>query len=79
VFTDINTHNEEFDKVIFACHSILVLELLDDAKSYEKELISAIKYKPNSVLLQIDSTIMPKRKTAGSSWNYLSAETKDKR
>ncbi|MBK2240507.1 NAD/FAD-binding protein, partial [Francisella tularensis] len=79
VITDINNNNEEFDKVIFACHSNEVLELLDDANSYEKELISAIKYKPNSVILHIDSTIMPKRKTAWSSWNYLSAETKDKR
>lgn len=79
VITDINNNNEEFDKVIFACHSNEVLELLDDANSYEKELISAIKYQPNSVILHTDSTIMPKRKIAWSSWNYLSAETKDKR
>ncbi|MDE4944922.1 NAD/FAD-binding protein, partial [Francisella tularensis subsp. holarctica] len=37
VITDINNNNEEFDNVIFACHSNEVLELLDDANSYEKE------------------------------------------
>ncbi|MBK2093270.1 NAD(P)/FAD-dependent oxidoreductase [Francisella philomiragia] len=79
LITDINNNTIEYDKVIFACHSNEVLELLGDADSDEKKLISAIKYQPNSVILHTDASIMPKRKAAWSSWNYLSAETKDKR
>ena len=77
--TDDQNNISEFDKVVFACHSNEVLELLDDPNQNEKELISAIKYQPNTVILHTDDAIMPKRKTAWSSWNYLSAETKDKR
>ncbi|MED7787448.1 FAD-dependent oxidoreductase [Francisella sp. 19X1-34] len=77
--TDKQNNINEFDKVVFACHSNEVLELLDDPNQNEKELISAIKYQPNTVILHTDDAIMPKRKTAWSSWNYLSAETKDKR
>ncbi|QIW09618.1 FAD-dependent oxidoreductase [Francisella sp. LA112445] len=77
--TDNQNSINEFDKVVFACHSNEVLELLDDPNQNEKELISAIKYQPNTVILHTDDAIMPKRKTAWSSWNYLSAETKDKR
>lgn len=77
--TDINNSTQEFDKVIFACHSTEVLEILDKPSEGEKELISAIKYQPNSVILHTDESSMPKRKAAWSSWNYLSAETKDKR
>lgn len=77
--TDNQNNINEFDKVVFACHSNEVLELLDNPNQNEKELISAIKYQSNSVILHTDNAIMPKRKTAWSSWNYLSAETKDQR
>lgn len=77
--TDTNNSTQEFDKLVFACHSTEVLELLDKPSDAEKNLISAIKYQPNSVILHTDESIMPKRKAAWSSWNYLSAETKDKR
>ncbi|AIT09978.1 NAD/FAD-binding protein [Candidatus Francisella endociliophora] len=78
IVTDSNNTSQEFDKVVFACHSTEILELLDNPNTAEKELISAIKYQPNSVILHTDESIMPKRKNAWSSWNYLSAETKDK-
>ena len=77
--TDINGDAKEYDKVIFACHSDEVLKLLDEPTTDEKGLIGAIKYQPNSVILHTDESIMPKRKKAWSSWNYLSKDTDDNR
>jgi predicted NAD/FAD-binding protein len=77
--TDINEDIQKYDKVIFACHSDEVLKLLDEPTSDEKSLIGAIKYQPNSVILHTDESIMPKRKKAWSSWNYLSKDINDNR
>lgn len=70
---------KSFDKVIFTCHSDEVLKLLDEPTADEKNLIGAIKYQPNSVILHTDESIMPKRKKAWSSWNYLSKDIDDNR
>ncbi|AXA33342.1 NAD(P)/FAD-dependent oxidoreductase [Francisella adeliensis] len=68
-----------FDKVIFACHSDEAIELLDKPTSDENTLVGAIKYQPNKVILHTDKNIMPKRKKAWSSWNYLSKDLNDSR
>ncbi len=79
VISDIDNNAEEYDKVIFACHSDEVLKLLDDPTADEKNLIGIIKYHPNSVILHTDQSLMPKRKKAWSSWNYLNKELDDNR
>lgn len=68
---------KEYDKVIFACHSNQVLELLDNPSNLEIKLISNIKYQDNKVILHKDDSFMPKNKNAWSSWIYLSEESKD--
>lgn len=68
-FVDQNT--EEFDHVIFACHSDQALALLgDDASPKEREILGAIPYRDNEVVLHTDTALMPKAKLAWSSWNY---------
>lgn len=63
---------EHFDQVVFACHSDQALALLGDAASDdEKAILGAIPYTDNSVILHTDKTLLPKRKMAWSSWNYL--------
>ena len=62
---------ENFDSIIFACHSNQSLAMLDSPSKQEEEVLSAIKYQRNDALLHFDDSILPKRKNAWSSWNYL--------
>ena len=61
-----------FDQVIFACHSDQVMAMLSAPSSQEKEIIGAIKYQPNDMVLHSDLSFMPKAKKAWSSWVYQS-------
>lgn len=61
---------EKFDSVVFACHSDQALALLDDARPQEQEILGAIPYQKNEVVLHTDTRLLPKRQLAWSSWNY---------
>ncbi|VXC62220.1 NAD(P)/FAD-dependent oxidoreductase [Pseudomonas sp. 8O] len=61
---------ERFDKVIFACHSDQALALLDQASEKEREILGALPYANNDVVLHTDTRLLPKRKLAWASWNY---------
>lgn len=64
---------EYFDKVIFACHSDQVLEMLQEPTAEESRLLGAIKYQPNRAVLHRDPVVMPKRKQCWASWVYKDA------
>ena len=70
--------SENFDSVIFATHSNQSLAMLDAPTKEEVEILSAIKYQKNDALLHYDDSILPKRKNAWSSWNYLLDEDQSK-
>ena len=70
--------SENFDSVIFATHSNQSLAMLDSPTKEEVEILSAIKYQKNDALLHYDDSILPKRKNAWSSWNYLLDEDQNK-
>lgn len=61
---------EQFDAVIFACHSDTALQLLKEPSALERELLTALPYFDNDVVLHTDITRLPQRKTAWASWNY---------
>ena len=67
---------QTFDEVVLACHSDQALALLgDDASQQEQEILGAIPYSENSVVLHTDINLLPKREKAWASWNYqLSAD-----
>lgn len=68
---------ETFDQVVFACHSDEALSLLADSSQDEKDILSAIPYRDNDVVLHTDTSFLPKAKLAWSSWNYhLSTDQK---
>tara|TARA_B100001059_G_scaffold236446_1_gene286981 strand:+ start:7256 stop:8542 length:1287 start_codon:yes stop_codon:yes gene_type:complete len=71
-------YSETFDKVVFACHSDQALKLLLDPTEDEKAVLSAIPYTANSVVLHTDTSLLPKRKAAWASWNYLLNNNTDK-
>ncbi len=74
---DIHTNDHIFDQVIFACHSDQAMAMLSDPSSQEKEIIGAIKYQPNDMVLHSDLSFMPKAKKAWSSWVYQSEDKTD--
>jgi predicted NAD/FAD-binding protein len=61
---------ERFDKVIFACHSDQALALLAEPSRIEKEILGALPYADNDVVLHTDTRLLPKRPLAWASWNY---------
>ncbi len=64
-------HEEKFDAVVFATHSNQALTLLHQPTKDEEEILGSILYQSNDAILHFDDAILPKRKTAWSSWNYL--------
>ncbi|WP_412971126.1 NAD(P)/FAD-dependent oxidoreductase [Glaciecola sp. MF2-115] len=65
-----------FDEVIFACHSDQALSMLSakpqtdiDISSY-KDILGAIPYSMNEVVLHTDTSVLPARPLAWASWNY---------
>ncbi|MEF1226374.1 FAD-dependent oxidoreductase [Vibrio fortis] len=60
-----------FDEVIFACHSDQALALLGDATEQEKAVLGEIPYSRNEVVLHTDTKLLPDRKLAWASWNYM--------
>lgn len=62
---------QDFDEVIFACHSDQALQLLTDASAAESDILGAIPYAPNQVVLHSDTSVLPRAGAAWASWNYL--------
>ncbi len=59
-----------YDQVVFACHSDQALALLGDATPDERDVLSAIPYQANEVVLHTDHSLLPRSRRAWSSWNY---------
>jgi len=62
---------EYFDHVFFACHADQALEILDEPTAKEHAVLSAIRFQANTAFLHTDASVMPRRKSAWSAWNYL--------
>lgn len=70
--TDSQGATETYDQVVMAGHSDQTLKSLGDASSDETDILSGVRFKPNSVYLHRDPSLMPRRKSAWAAWNYLS-------
>ncbi|MHA6494061.1 NAD(P)/FAD-dependent oxidoreductase [Pseudomonas borbori] len=62
--------SEQFDKVVFACHSDQALKLLAQPTLAEQAILGALPYAENDVVLHTDTRLLPTRKLAWASWNY---------
>jgi predicted NAD/FAD-binding protein len=70
---------ETFDLVIVATHSDQALRLLADPSPAEKEILGAIRYQENSVILHTDPQVMPRRRRVWASWNaFMPARPRDR-
>lgn len=61
---------ERFNKVVFACHSDQALALLEAPTHAEREVLGAMRYADNEVVLHTDTQLLPERRLAWASWNY---------
>jgi len=64
--------SEVYDHVIVATHGDQAYKLiLPEADFEEKEILSGFKTSQNTAILHSDLSLMPKRREAWSSWNYI--------
>ncbi|MCK0070880.1 NAD(P)/FAD-dependent oxidoreductase [Kordiimonas laminariae] len=62
--------SEIFDQVVLACHSDQARNLLKGFDHFQ-DLLRPLRYSENTVVLHSDLSLMPKRKKAWASWNYI--------
>ncbi|ORY11597.1 hypothetical protein BCR34DRAFT_601204 [Clohesyomyces aquaticus] len=63
---------ETFDEVIMACHGDQAFKIVrQTATPDETDILSVFQTTPNTAYLHSDLSLMPKRHTAWSAWNYL--------
>ncbi len=62
---------QEFDQVVFACHSDQALKILGDATPSERELLGAIEFQRNDTVLHTDASVLPNNPKAWAAWNVL--------
>ena len=66
---------EDFDQVVLACHSDQALRVIEDLHPREREILGAIQYQDNEVVLHTDARLLPRRRTAWAAWTaYVPAD-----
>lgn len=69
---DGTTHH--FDHVVVAAHADQALAMLAEPSVEERELLGCWEYSVNDTWLHTDESLMPRRRDAWASWNYLLPE-----
>ena len=65
-----NGDEKRFDQVVIATHSDQALAMLGDASEAEKDILGALPYQANDVVLHTDTRLLPRNRKTWSSWNY---------
>lgn len=68
---DSGGHSDHFDDVVIATHADQALALLEAPTAQEQSLLGAFRYSQNRAVLHGDPVLMPRRKAAWASWNYI--------
>lgn len=71
---DATGHRQRYDDIVIATHADQALALLGDATATERSVLGAFEYSQNTAYLHEDRRLMPRRRAAWSSWNYLHCE-----
>lgn len=64
-------HSVHYDQVVIATHANQALDMLADSTPDEQRLLGAFRYNLNHAVLHRDDRLMPKRRRAWASWNYI--------
>ncbi|GAB5414022.1 MAG: FAD-dependent oxidoreductase [Congregibacter sp.] len=65
-----NGEEQRFDQVVIATHSDQALKLLEQPTRAESEILGALPYQSNDVVLHTDTRLLPQNRKTWSSWNY---------
>jgi len=68
---DLPGHAERFDQVVIAAHAPQALAMLGQPSALERALLAPFRYSRNAAVLHSDTDLMPRRRSAWASWNYL--------
>ena len=60
---------DRFDAIVIATHSDQALALLGDADALEREVLGAMPYQRNDVVLHTDRRLLPRNPKAWAAWN----------
>lgn len=71
VTVTVGGEERRFDQVVLACHSDQALTMLADPTDQEREVLGAIGYQSNDVVLHTDSSVLPETRRAWAAWNYF--------
>jgi uncharacterized protein len=63
-----------FDHVVVATHSDQALAMLGDPSHEERRVLGSFRYQPNQATLHTDTALLPTRRRAWASWNYVRPE-----
>lgn len=63
-----------FDAVVMACHSDQALDLLEAPRPAERDVLSAIPYRRNSLVMHRDVSLLPRNPSLWSAWNFMRTE-----
>lgn len=69
VWSGESEEGERFDQVIVAAHSDQALAMLGDATAAEREVLGAMPYQANDVVLHTDASVLPRRRRCWAAWN----------
>ena len=67
-----------FDQVVIATHSDQALALLAEPSQAEREILGALPYQSNDVVLHTDTRLLPRNRKTWSSWNYSLGDHQDR-
>ena len=62
--------NLNFDQVVLATHSDQALAMLEEPSPIERDILGALPYQANDVVLHTDTRLLPRNRKTWSSWNY---------
>ena len=66
-----NGSTHRFDHVVIAVHADQALAMLAEPTPLESDLLGSWSYSANDTWLHTDASLMPRRRSAWASWNYL--------
>jgi len=66
-----------FDQVVLCTHADQSLGMMTNPSEAERAILGAVSFQDNIAVLHQDVALMPRRKLAWSSWNYLSQSRAD--
>lgn len=61
----------QFDDVVVATHADQALAMVSQPSNAERQMLGAFRYNQNDAILHSDARLMPQRRRAWASWNYL--------